>query len=216
MARPTQKKEGEPGTLPVPEKVAATPLVTSVRTGEPTPTSIRPPEPQDARLSAAIEPQWKFAEETHQYIREYIRQADQKAAFFFAGATALIAFLYKANLVHTWLKAPANWILTDTLSFVATVSLMVSAAACAGTILPRLQGPRRGIVFFGAISGRQSGDDYADEVRKKTSSELVNAKLSHVHDLARICNTKFSTLRVGLWSGAIGVASAVLLLIFAK
>src|SRR2546425_224384 len=32
----------------------------------------------------------KFAEEVHNYIREYIRNADQKATSFFAAATAML------------------------------------------------------------------------------------------------------------------------------
>ena len=216
MARLTQKSQDEPGALPVPETDAATPLVTGVQTGVPTPTSIKPPEAPEAGPSSLLESQWKFAEETHRYIREYIRQADQKAAFFFAGATALIAFLYKANLVDVWLKAPTHWVLTDVLSFGATFWLSVSAVACAATILPRLRGSKRGIVFFGAISECQSSSDYVAEVRRKAPGELINAKLSHVYDLARICNTKYSVLKIGLWSGAIGVAFTVLLLVFAK
>ena len=78
-----------------------------------------------------IEAQWKFAEETHKYLREYIRQADQKAAFFFAGSTAPIAFLYKANLIHMWLKEPTHWIFIDMFSFIAIVGLLVCAMACA-------------------------------------------------------------------------------------
>jgi hypothetical protein len=35
----------------------------------------------------------KFSQDTHDYLREYIRNADQKATFFFAALTALLAFL---------------------------------------------------------------------------------------------------------------------------
>lgn len=216
MDRQTQKKQNEPNTLPIPDTATAMPLVMDVRTGEPVPTSIKPPESTEAAQSPLIESRWSFAEETHQYIREYIHQADQKAVFFFAGATTLIAFLYNSNLVDIWFKAPAEWVLLDMLSFVATVSLSVSALACATTVLPRLRGSKRGIVFFRAISEFESGEDYVRVVISKPPTELLNAKLVHIYDLAKICSTKFSVLRVGIWAGMIGVASTVVLLLFAK
>ena len=213
MADPAQKRRGEAGALPVPPSATTAPLVTGVRTGEPGPASIRPPEGERATPDSLLEFHWKFAEETHQYIRDYIRQADQKAAFFFAGATALIAFLYKSRLVHLWLKPPQQWLLADVLSFLSTVALALAALASAWAILPRLRGSKRGIVFFGAISECQSSQEYLSDVRKRSAEDLIDEKLSHVHEIARVCNSKFNVLKIGLWSAAIGVASTVLLLV---
>jgi hypothetical protein len=70
-------------------------------------------------------------------------------------------------------------------------------------------------VFFSAISECQSPNEYLAEVRKKSTEELLDEKLSHVHDLARVCHAKFNILKIGLWSAAVGVASAVLLLVLA-
>lgn len=215
MADPAQKKSSEAGALPVPPSASRAPLVAGVRTGEPSPTSIRPPEGEVTQRDRLLEFHWKFAEETHEYIRDYIRQADQKAAFFFAGTTALIAFLYKSNLMHRWLKSPLQWLFLDVVSFVATIALAMSALASAYAILPRLRGSKRGIVFFSAISECQSPHEYLSEVLKKSVEELVDEKLSHVHEIARVCHAKFNVLKVGLWSAAVGVASTVLLLILA-
>lgn len=190
-------------------------MVSTVRTGEPTPASIRPPDIETAALGKITEFQWKFAEETHQYVREYIRQADQKAAFFFAGATALIAFLYKANLVQTWVKLPTQWVFVDMLSFIATVGLAVSALACLATVFPRLKGSKRGHVFFGAVAEFESRKDYATDVLQRDIGELIEAKLCHVHDLSIVCGRKYSVLKIGQWSGAIGVAAMVVLLLLA-
>ena len=216
MDKNTQNKCGLEGDLPVPETIATLPLVKRVQIGEPTLTSSKLPEYGEAEPISIIEFNWKFAEETHQYVREQIRQADQKAVFFFAGVTALIAFLYKTGLIHTWLKNPMHWVFTDMLSLIATVGLSVTAVSCAATVLPRLRGSKQGLVFFGAISAYMTSEDYATVILKKTPHELIDAKLTHVHDLGRICNDKYFVLRIGLWSGAIGIISTVLLLVFSK
>jgi hypothetical protein len=72
---------------------------------------------------------------------------------------------------------------------------------------------KRGIVFLSAISECQSPNEYVAEVLKKSAEDLIGEKLSHVHDLARVCNTKFNVLKIGLWSAALGVAATVLLLV---
>jgi len=187
----------------------------AVRSEEPTANSIKPLDIEAPEPSKPAELQWKFAEETHQYVREYIRQADLKAAFFFAGATALIAFLYKANLVQRWVKLPTQWLFVDMLSFVATVGLATSVLACLATVFPRLKGSKRGHIYFGAIAEFESRKEYAKDVLQRDIAELIDAKLCHVHDLSVICCQKYSVLKVGEWGGAIGVVAMVVLLLLA-
>jgi hypothetical protein len=160
--------------------------------------------------------QWKFAEETHKYVREYIRLADQKAAFFFAGGTALLTFLYKAKLMSLWLKLPTAWTLVDILSLLATVGLSVSALSAVWTVVPRLRGSRRGLIFFSAICEFTGAKDYCSEVLRKTARDLVEQKVAHIYELARICETKFKSLRVSIWFGAVGLAATVFLLFLAS
>jgi len=37
-------------------------------------------------------------------------------------------------------------------------------------------------------------------VLKSSAEDLVDEKLSHVQDLACVCNTKFNVLKIGLWT----------------
>jgi len=208
----TQQRQNERTSLPLGSE--GVPLVTSLRLGEPTASSIKPPEYPSAQ-NKKEEYQWRFAEETHLYVREYIRQADQKAAFFFAGSTALIAFLYKVELIHRWVKVPTQWVFTDMLSFAATIGLAISAFACLSTVFPRLKGSKRGLVFFGAVAEFESKKDYATEVLQRDIGELIEAKLCHVHDISNVCGRKYRILKIGQWFGAIGVSSMVLLLLLA-
>ena len=215
MPEITQQRQNEHATPPFPVGAESGPLVTAVRSGEPTSNSIRPPEMEATEPTRTTELQWKFSEETHQYVREYIRQADLKAAFFFAGATALIAFLYKANLVQLWVKPPTQWLFVDMVSFVATVGLAASVLACLATVFPRLKGTKRGHVFFGAIAEFESRKEFATDVLQRDIAELIEAKLCHVHDLAIICGQKYTVLQIGQWAGAIGVVAMVILLLLA-
>lgn len=211
----TQQRQDEHAALPIQGGASAAPLVAMVRAGEPTLTSIQPPAVEATEPSKTRELYWKFAEETHQYVREYIRQADQKAAFYFAGATALIAFLYKATLTQRWIKLPIQWDLVDMLSFAATIGLSVSALSCLATVFPRLKGSKRGHMFFGAVAEFESRTEYATDVLRQGVDALIEAKLCHVHDLALVCGRKYAVLKISQWAGAIGVIATVALLLLA-
>lgn len=212
MIETSEQQQKERASLPLPVGSGGEPLVASAPSGEPLPSSIRP-SGVAAHSEKNTEFEWKFSEETHQYVREYISLADQKAAFFFAGSTALIAFLYDANLVQSWVKDPHQWVFVDMLSFAATIGLAFSALSCLATIFPRLKGSKQGHLFFGAIAEFKSRKDYAAAVHQREVGELMEEKLCHVHDLATICKQKLLVLKIGLWFGAGGVTAMILLLI---
>lgn len=166
---------------------------------------IAPVKCQEAKL--------KFAEETHQYVREYIRLADQKATFFFAGSTALLTYLHKQGLASKWISALDTWRLSHMLSFIAAMGLLLSAVACMLVVMPRLTGSRRGLVFFGAIAEFENSNDYVSEFMKQSLYDLCDAKIRHTYDLSSICKTKYRMLKWGQWLGGGGLISALLLLV---
>ena len=177
--------------------------------------SIKPPSTENRLEDRGVEFQWKYAEETHGYVREYIRLADQKAFFFSAASTTLLAFLYKVDLVHRWIKPPMQWGFLEFLSFLATIGLAASALLFFVTVFPRLGGSRRGLVFFGAIAECESSRDYMDDLNRRGIGDLLTAKLTHIYELSRVCRSKYSILCWGLWVGFVGLAATVVLLIFA-
>lgn len=196
------------GTTPI----SAAPLTSRPPAGEAA-AGITPQESivQDQKKEQEL--RLKFSEETHQYVREYIRLADQKATFFFAGATALLAYLNKLGMVNKWLISPKAWGLVDMLAFLATVGLIISAVACLATVIPRLNGSKRGLIFFAAIREYESAPDYASEVMKQSPSALCEAKLKHTYELSVVCKEKYTVLRWGQWFGAAGVLATLLLLV---
>ena len=155
----------------------------------------------------------EFAGEVHQYVREYIRNADQKAAFFFASATALLAFLHSRGAATRWLKAPAGWSLSDTLAFIAMVGLALGAVVLLAVVFPRLKGSKRGIIYFSGIAEYETSTEYADDVSRRALPDFVRAKLQHGHELANVCRRKYRTLVVGLWIGSVGAGAALLYLL---
>ena len=155
----------------------------------------------------------KFSEDTHQYVREYIRLADQKATFFFAGGTTLLAYLNGDGFVNRWLTSPKDWDLIGVISFFATIGLIGSILACLWTVIPRLNGSKRGNIFFFAIREHESSQAYADQLKKLSIAELCEEKQKHIYDLSGVCRSKYNVLRWGQWLGALGVLATLVLIV---
>lgn len=153
----------------------------------------------------------KFAEETHQYVREQIRFADQKATFFFAGATALLAYLHKLGMAAGWVENPRSWGIVQVVELVASLGLSLSAISCIWAVVPRLGGTKRGLIFFAAIREFESPSAYAEEVSRHSPRALCEAKLRHAYELAGVCERKYVALKLGQWLGAVGVVATLVL-----
>jgi hypothetical protein len=156
----------------------------------------------------------KFSEFIHQYIREYIRAADQKATFFFAGSTALLAFLYRNNLSARWMKPIMQWNLLDVVSFVAMMALAVGALTAVFVVIPRTPGSRRGFIFWEAIAEYATAREYSDEVSSLSAATMSQVTAEHCFDLARVCRRKYKVLRCALWICAVGLAATSLVFLF--
>ncbi len=145
----SQASRGQAGSgLPVPAALSAESLPVPQRRE----SEERPISPVDALASGDMDARTKFVGSVHEYVREYIRLADQKATFFFAGATALLAFLFKNEVSARWLKAPLSWNLLDIIALVAMVGLAIGAFLALLVVIPRTPGSRRGFIFWEAVA----------------------------------------------------------------
>src|SRR6266545_1720993 len=207
-------REAVSQSLPVPERLA--------REALPTPAE-QPDVPSDQRqpTSAGLattrgnaETQIEFTSFTHQYIRDFINLADQKATFFFTGATALLGFLYSKNVSGRWLKPVMTWNILDTIAFVAMAALAGGAFLALLVIIPRTPGSRRGFLFWEAIAEYDTGRQYADELWLLSSPTLFQVKAEHCFDLAKVARRKYKMLRCALWTGAVGLAGALFVFLF--
>lgn len=186
--------------------------LTQVPTARHADEGITPGTRPEGENVALQEVRLKFAEETHQYVIEYIRLADRKAIFFFAGSTALLAYLQRLGLSNAWLVSLSSWRLLQVLAFLATVGLILCAIACITVVIPRLGGSGTGIIFFHSVAKYKNATDYATVVSQKTAQELCEEKLKHTYDLAAVCDRKYGALKLGQWIGA--VASVATLILF--
>jgi hypothetical protein len=158
----------------------------------------------------------EFSDAVHNYIREYICNADQKAAFFFAAMTALLAFLNSQHVPTRWLKDIQQWTFVDGLGFVSMVGLAAGAGALFSVVFPRLKGSRRGLLFFNAIQEYDNCDEYVRDVVCRSPDEIVRIKLQHCYDLSVVCAAKYRTLRIGFWIGSVGAGTALAFLLLAQ
>lgn len=159
-------------------------------------------------LHTPAEHSW-FARAIHDYIRSYITLADQKAAFFFASATALLVFLYKDHAVTRWLKDPRTWTAADLCSCLAVVGLAATSLVTISVVAPRLKGSQRGRVFWEAIAEYPDSASYAKDISAAPTADLVADMLQHSFDLAQVCRRKYRALQRALWTGGVGLLATI-------
>lgn len=169
-----------------------------------------PSRPTGPSGTSDVQVRLQFAEATHQYIRAYINAADQKATFFFTGATALLAFLYRINVSGRWLKPVMDWNIIDAVSFIAMVALAAGALSALLVIIPRTPGSRRGFIFWEAIAEYDTGRHYADELSMLSPASLFQVKAEHCFDLAGVCRRKYQLLRWALCICGVGLAASLI------
>lgn len=200
--------------LPVPPAITREPLPMPSGAGETVTDKHQPTAPASPPSSGDADARERFAESAHQYVREYIRLADQKATFLFTGATALLAFLYKNDVSARWLKPVMQWNILDTVVFVAMTALALGVLLALLVVIPRTPGSRRGFLFWEAIAEYDSARQYSDELGLLSSATLFQVKTEHCFDLARVCRKKYRALRAAMWAGAVGLAASVFVFLF--
>jgi hypothetical protein len=152
----------------------------------------------------------QFAAEQVSYINSYISLADTKAAWVFAIPAAVLAYLSAQQEVWTLLTSPGSFG-AKALTLITVFLLLVSAAAGFAVIVPRLGGSTGGVVYFGAVASRKSAGDYLANLAPLTQASLVNARLHHSFELARVCRRKYHMLQVAMWSGVTALMAMLVL-----
>jgi hypothetical protein len=174
--------------------------------------------PSDPMHQSAYEPEdilSRFAFETHAYISDFIRLADEKAAFFSGASAAMLYLLFNSH---------AEKYLSWSLNAASIRSLMdISAMAALGmacvfglsVVTPRRRvGSASGHIFFDAIIQSDSREAFAVEVMQLTREQLITEKLMHSYDLAKVCNHKYRAQMWQFWSMICGLILAAPYLLF--
>ena len=156
----------------------------------------------------------EFARHVHLYIQEYIRLADQKAAFIFLFVSALLAFLYNKDLHVGWLRHPQHWSALDLFALLSMASLFTALTFAVLVVMPRLAKSHVGYVFFKSIKEFESASEYATSIAQKDDKQLVMSILRHTYDIARVCSKKYMFFFVAFWASIVGVLLTVITLLF--
>lgn len=155
----------------------------------------------------------KFAEFHQSYVTGYIQLADTKAAWVFAVASGLTAYIFSSSNIQNAIQFQKwDWL---TILVCATVALLVLTAVFSFLVIaPRLSRSRDGVVFFGSIASRASPDEFVREVAGMGEPELIEARLRHGYDISKICARKYRLLTMAFRTGIlalVGIAFVVLL-----
>lgn len=178
--------------------------------------NVRPPaEPTDPAMDESAKQQ--FLWHTHQYLGEFSRFGDTKAAFSGAIASALLGALYRAK-VHTAVRRiPLHqWTLSTWFAALGGAFLLASVALAIWTVLPRFKMTQlKGFVFWDSIANHGSLESLQAAFRAQSARTLNDQLLHHVFDIStKVCIPKFRTIHFCLWALFMGafltVASVVL------
>lgn len=148
----------------------------------------------------------EFTRHVHAYVNDYVRFADEKAAFIVTFASASLAFLHTQNLL------PALGLdvsLIGLLRFLAATGLGLSILFAMWVVLPRRRGGSQGLVFWLAIAARQSPEAYESSLRTASREVLESELERHTHEVSVVCAAKYQRLAWAMYIGCVGVFASV-------
>lgn len=182
----------------------------SVQTpGKITENKIKPTDSkQETETITFSETARSFCEFTHEYLRQYIELADQKAAFLFAITSAISGYIITSKVSPfvnsiNW-HLPFNWPLIA--GKTSVFLFLISALSCIWAVLPRLKrNEKPGLIFWEEIVAVDSADKYAKMVGNHNDQSMSYEIAAHAHTLAGVCNRKYLCLKVGMYTAFAGL-----------
>lgn len=123
----------------------------------------------------------------------WIAAADSKVGVIVAGNTAMLGGLAAAVSKVAVLTA---WPVL--LSLMAAGAQVVAILCAATAVLPRVDGPKRSLVFFGRVADLNPAD-YQNKFRSSTDAELLDDVTAQIHRNAEIACRKHGLVRKALW-----------------
>jgi hypothetical protein len=143
-----------------------------------------PPQDADGKESGI---QQAFLWHTHDYLGDYARFADTKAAFAGTLAGALVGCLYGAGLFAQLVKTSIpqwTWVMWITASagLISCVAIFLSVLV----VYPRLRRSKKiGFIFWESIAAFGSAAKYRAAFRDKNEDELSEALQQQIFDVAK-------------------------------
>jgi hypothetical protein len=153
-----------------------------------------------------------FANHVHAYLQGSIRFADQKAGFLFAAATAVIAVLFKQDLLEHWRTPVGEWSLGVWAAAIASILVGVSGLISIGVVTPRLGG-RSGLVYWGTKEVFVDVAAWRTAVFSLDANGLAGHVVDHCFELRAIARRKHGLLRWASWLFVGGLIPTIVFLI---
>jgi pycsar effector protein len=166
--------------------------------------------PPGAEVDTLNEVRQEFTRHIHDYVNEYVRFADEKAAVVATFASAMLAFLHTQELL------PALGLelsIAGVFRFLAPMGLGLSILLAMLVVLPQRGGDSSGLVFWGAIAAKSSAKTYESYLRGASPEALDSALVQHTHEVSVICRTKYRRLAWAMYVGFAGILASVSLIL---
>jgi hypothetical protein len=149
-----------------------------------------------------------FAWKTHEYLHNYVRFADTKAALVIAWCSTVLGALYAAGL-HSAV-APSRFTVTDwsgaaTAAATAVWLLAPSLLLAAWAIAPRLNTKQRGgLVFWDSIRVNADEEIFARALAHRDPRHLTHHLCIQIYTVAGIAKRKYWCVLVSVYLSLAG------------
>ena len=148
------------------------------------------------------------------YLRQYIQQADTKAAWLFAASSATIIWL-ASKPEYLGVSKPFRLCDVNLFYVMSMIMLTLSSFFAFNVIRPRLiKEKNKGIIYFGSVAKYYDNLDYIEEINKYSEKDIFHARLSSQYYMSVICNKKYINLRLGVYSALLGFFISAILHIY--
>ncbi len=148
-----------------------------------------------------------FLWHVHEYLNEYVRFADSKAAFAGTIAGAVLAALYGAQAHIPLLQGPPNaWAFSSWLTLLGALGLLACVGLAAWVVAPRLGSSQpKAFIYWQGIAEHCSQDEFRAGFATLSTGDMTDHLLGHVFDLAtKVCVPKYALVRWCIWCLCLG------------
>jgi hypothetical protein len=132
---------------------------------------------------------FEFARHVHNYLGEFIRAADQKAAFLLVAATTLLGWLATRTMT--------DWRLC--IQVIAMILAGTSSVLAVWSVKPRQHRLCTGLIAWCGILKTGNSSQYLDSVSVINDGGLQEIA-THSHELAKILKRKYDLLWLAIWA----------------
>ena len=154
--------------------------------------------------------------QSHNYIGEHIKLADQKAAFFFAITTGILALFYDKGIHTNLLRSIGAWGFLDFIGALSIILLIMSTLLSFFVVKPRLRASvTMGLVYWESVRKFPTPDAYSQRMLQLSRKDVIEELFQHHFELSGICGRKYRLLNYSMGTALAGMFLSIVSLISA-